>query len=449
MMMRRPVLYPMVTEIGKFIFLLTRQFKAHAFLSLLSVAYFTGLATGMDPVQVNQIVAKGFGGTVERIGIMIVAGAIIGVALARSGAVYVIAETILKVSGEKRPALAMSVMGYFVSIPIFCDAAFILLSSLIKSLAKRTGVSATTIAVAFSTGLYATYTLVPPTPGPVAALNVLGADIGVVLTIGLLAAIPAAAVGYFWAIRYTGRFDHTEADAAVSHEELIALYPKLPGVLTSFMPIFVPMLLIALKSIANLPGTPFGKGCFKLLLDFAGEPMVALLLGMGSCLFLVKEISEEDFSDWINQGIKDAAPIVLIIAASGALANILTAVGIGDYLGRNLLQYNLGIFLPFIIAAALKTLQGSSLVALITTSTVMFPLLNTLGLGGPVGAALTTIAIGAGSMMVSHVNDPYFWIVTQFSGLKADVTCKTLTIATFLMGMTSMATVWLLALLLL
>lgn len=427
-----------------FMFVLLRRFKVQAFLALLAAAFLAGLAAGLDLVQVSQIVAKGFGGTAERIGIMIVAGAIIGVALERSGATYVIVEIVIKAAGERRAALALSIVGFIVAVPVFCDAGFIVLAALNKALAKRTGNPLATMTAALATSLYATNILVPPTSAPVAAAKILGADIGTMLAGGLLVAVPAAAAGYFWATRCRCRVESV-ASAAVSYEKITALYPKLPGLPASLAPVVLPLLLIALKTTANCPGYFLGKGSFKQFIDFAGEPMVALLLGVVSCLLLVSKLNTERLADWVDQGIKAAAPIVLVTGAGGALGSIFLAVGFGNYLGMVLLPQHFGIFLPFIMAAILKTIQGTSLAALITTSTIIFPILATLGLASSWGAVLVTLASGAGAMMVSHVNDPYFWIVTEFSGLSAAETAKTYTTATFIMGVTTMVIVWFLA----
>lgn len=442
-MVQGPMLLVILLAAILFIVIMISRFKVHAFLALLLSAFLVGLAAGMNPVQVTQAVAKGFGGTAERIGIVIIAGTIIGVMLERSGAALTMAETILKVVGEKRPALAMNIIGYIVSIPVFCDSGFVILASLNKSLAKRTGVSMASMAVALSTGLYATHTLVPPTPGPIAAANALKADLGMVIVVGLIVAIPVTIAGYLWAVKYASRFE-VIAESVISYEELLAKYKKLPSAAAAFAPIVLPIILIALKSVANFPSTPFGKGGLKLLLDFIGEPMVALLLGMGLCLFLVPKLNEEILSGWVGQGIKDSAAIIMITAAGGSLGALLAATKIGDYLGQSLAQMNMGIFLPFIIAAALKTAQGSSTVSLITTSTIVFPLLGSLGLASPMGAVLATMAIGCGSMIVSHANDSYFWVVSQFSNLSVDVAYKTQTMATLVQGLAGMATVWVL-----
>lgn len=292
----------------------------------------------------------------------------------------------------------MSIIGYIVSIPVFCDSGYVILSSLNKSLGKRTGVSMATMAVALSTGLYATHTLVPPTPGPIAAFkNALHADLGMVILMGLIVAIPIAGAGYLWATKFASKFE-IEDTTGKTYEELVSQFDK-PGVMVSFAPIVIPILLIALKSFANFPSLPLGNGSLKGAIDFAGEPMVSLLLGVALCLFLVPKLNEEVLSGWVGQGIADSASIIMITAAGGSLGALLAATKISDYLGQSLAQFNLGIFLPFIIAVALKTAQGSSTVALITTSTIVYPLLDSLGLGGPMGAVLATMAIGCGSIV--------------------------------------------------
>jgi len=431
------------------IVLLISRFKVHAFLSLLFAAFFVGITAGMDPVTVTQTVAKGFGGTAEKIGIVIIMGTIIGVMLERSGAALTMAEYVLRVVGQKRPVLAMSIIGYIVSIPVFCDSGYVILSSLKRSLAKRAGVSMAAMAVALSTGLYATHTLVPPTPGPIAAANALKADLGMVILVGLLVAIPVALAGYLWAIYVAAKLPVTSDNEGETYEQLLAKFKKLPSATAAFAPIVIPILLIALKSFANFPSTPFGKGIFKHSIDFFGDPMVALIVGLFLCAFLVPKLNEEVMSNWVGQGLKDSAAIIMITAAGGALGAILSASKIANYLGESLAQYNLGIFLPFVIAAALKTAQGSSTVALITTSTIVFPLLGSLGLASPMGAVLATMAVGCGAMVVSHANDSYFWVVSQFSNIPVNIAYKAQTLATLVQGIVGMAVVWILHLFLL
>ena len=443
-MVQGPMLLVILVIAIVMIVVLISKFKVHAFLSLLAASFFVGLAAGMNPVEVSKAIMKGFGGTAEKIGIVIIAGTIIGVFLEKTGAALTMAETVLKWVGPKRPALAMSIIGYITSIPVFCDSGFVILSALNKSLSKKSGVSMAVMATALSTGLYATHTLVPPTPGPIAAANNLHADLGMVIFIGLMVAIPVTIAGYLWATRFASRYE-VLAESSLSYEELLEQFKKLPTAFAAFTPLVLPIVLIALKSVANFPSLPFGNTTLKLAIDFVGEPMVALLFGLVTCLILLApKLDEEVLSDWVGQGLKDSAAIIMITAAGGSLGALLAASKIADYLGSSLAVFNLGIFLPFIIAAALKTAQGSSTVALITTSAIVYPLLGSLGLASPLGAVLATMAVGCGAMVVSHANDSYFWVVSQFSGLKVDLAYKCQTLGTLVQGVVGIAVVYVL-----
>ena len=442
-MVQGPMLLVILAVAIVMIVLLISRFKVHAFLALLAASFFVGFAAGMNPIDVTKTIMKGFGGTVERIGIVIIAGTIIGVFLEQTGAALTIAETVLKWVGAKRPALAMSIIGYITSIPVFCDSGFVILSALNKSLSKKSGVSMAVMATALSTGLYATHTLVPPTPGPIAAANNLHADLGMVIFIGLIVAIPVTIAGYLWATKFASQYD-VIAETSVSYEELLEKFKTLPSAFSAFTPLVLPIVLIGLASVANFPGKPFGDGSLKLAINFIGEPMYAVLLGFFSCFLLVPKLNEEVLSNWVGQGIKDAAAIIFITAAGGSLGALLAASKIADYLGASLAVFNLGIFLPFVIAAALKTAQGSSTVSLITTSAIIYPMLGTLGLASPTGAVLATMAVGCGAMVVSHANDSYFWVVSQFSDLKVNLAYKCQTLGTLVQGLVGIAVVYVL-----
>jgi GntP family gluconate:H+ symporter len=401
--------------------------------------------------EVINTIATGFGNTCRSIGIVILFGTIIGAMLEQSGAAVTMADTVLKVVGPKRPALAMSIIGWIVSIPVFCDSGFVILSSLNKSLSKRSGVSMATMAIALSTGLYATHTLVPPTPGPIAAAGNLHADLGLVIIWGIIAAIPAALAGYIYAVTAGSKLQVEDMEGQ-TFEELRAKYSRLPSALKAFSPLIVPLFLIGFNSVVNYPTVLASVGKGSALHNFAsfiGHPITALFVGMILCFFLVPKITEEVTSKWIGLGVKDGAAIIMITAAGGSLGAIIAATKVGDYIGATLAQYQLGLFLPFIISAALKTAQGSSTVALITTSTIVYPLLGSLGLDSQLGAVLATLAIGCGAMVVSHANDSYFWVVTQFSNMKVNTAYKAQTVATFIEGVVGIAGVWLISLIIL
>ncbi|WP_203248832.1 GntP family permease [Sporosarcina beigongshangi] len=421
---------------------LTAVFKVHPFLSLLLGAFVVGISSGMPLLTVVESVNDGFGGLMKGIGIVIVAGTIIGVILEKSGAAYRMAEVVLRVIGEKRPQLAMSIIGYIVSIPVFCDSGFIILSSLKKALAKRAKVAIASMSVALATGLYATHTLVPPTPGPIAAAGNIGAEnyLGTIILIGLFVAIPAVIVGYLWAVKVASKIEVPEdlEEGGLDYEEIVKSFGKMPSTFKAFLPIVLPIVLIGIGSIAALTGEDTG---FINFLRFLGAPSVALLFGVLAAFLLLPKFDEETLSGWIGEGIKEAAPILLITGAGGAFGKVISNSGVADLIANMNMDALAGgalfLLIPFIIAAALKTAQGSSTASLVITSTLVAPLLPVMGIEGAVPLALVVMAIGAGAMTVSHVNDSFFWVVTEFSGMKVTDAYKAQTIATLLQGVTT------------
>jgi len=427
-----------------FIIFATAKMKMHPFLVLLLASYGVGFMSGMPASEIVKVITSGFGDIMGYIGIVIILGTIIGVILEKSGAAIKLAEVVVKVLGRKNPSLAMGVIGYIVSIPVFCDSAFVILSSLKRSLIQKTGKSAVAMSIALSTGLYATHTLVPPTPGPIAAAGNLGItdQLGMVILCGLFVAAIAMLTGYWWA-GYSGRKYQSGEDNPLEMELDKGKYQRLPTAFLSMLPIFFPILLIAVRSVILM--SPLGKdNFFYELINFAGDPVNALFLGLFSSFFLIKEKSSKEITGWVGEGIQSAASILIITGAGGAFGAMLKATHIGDTLGELLSGYQLGIFLPFIIAAALKTAQGSSTVSLVTTSALVAPLLAGLGLDSATGKVLTVMAIGAGAMTVSHANDSFFWVVTQFSKMDVATGYKTHTLATLFQGIVSMITVYIL-----
>lgn len=428
--------------------LLTAVFKVHPFLSLLLGAFFVGITSGMPLLTVVENVNDGFGGLMKGIGIVIVAGTIIGVILEKSGAAYRMAEVVLRVIGEKRPQLAMSIIGYIVSIPVFCDSGFIILSSLKKALAKRAKVAIASMSVALATGLYATHTLVPPTPGPIAAAGNIGAEnyLGTIILIGLFVAIPAVIVGYLWAVKVASKIEVPEdtEEGGLDYEDIVKSFGKMPSTFKAFLPIVLPIVLIGLGSVAALTGEDTG---FINFLRFLGAPSVALLFGVLAAFLLLPKFDEETLSGWIGEGLKEAAPILLITGAGGAFGKVISNSGVADLIANMDMDALAGgalfLLIPFIIAAALKTAQGSSTASLVITSTLVAPLLPAMGIEGAVPLALVVMAIGAGAMTVSHVNDSFFWVVTEFSGMTVTDAYKAQTVATLLQGVTQKAKLFL------
>jgi GntP family gluconate:H+ symporter len=429
-----------------FIILGTTKFKMHPFIVLLLASYLAGAMAGLPIENIAATIATGFGNIMAYIGIVIILGTIIGTILEKSNAAIKLAEIVLKVVGKRFPGLAMAIIGYLVSIPVFCDSAFVILSSIRKSLVAKTGKSSVALSLALAAGLYATHTFVPPTPGPIAAAGNLGLEnqLGQVILFGLGVAAFAMLAGYLWASFIGPKHKTNEEQKPIKESDLSAI--KLPSGINALLPILVPIVLIAFRSIATYPTKPFGDGLFFTFLNFMGQPINALLAGFLFSLLLFPKFNKETLTGWIGDGISAAAPILLITGAGGAFGTILKETQIGDSLGNLLAGYELGIFLPFIIAAAFKTAQGSSTVALVATSALIAPLLSSIGLVSLNGKVLAVMATGAGAMTISHANDSFFWVVTQFSGMDVKTGYRTQTLATLIQGISSMLLIYLLSL---
>nr|WP_286669120.1 GntP family permease [Fodinibius salicampi] len=438
-----------------FIVYSTAKVKLHPFLALLLACFGVGLLSGLPADETITAITEGFGGTLGSIGIVIAAGTIIGSLLEKSGGTIVIANLIIGWLGKARSALAMSITGAIVSIPVYCDSGFVILSSLNRSLASKTKQSLALYAVALSMGLYATHVFVPPTPGPIAAAGTLNADIGTVILLGITVTIPVIFVTYLFAFTMGNRIYIDPDDMPTADKENMSSFHKtvddanLPGTTAALLPILIPMLLIAFGSIADLPAEPFGDGWITAAILFLGDPNTALIIGVLLAFGTVPKRGPEVYGDWVGKGLKSAGVIILITGAGGAFGNVLRATDIGSFLGESLAAWNLGILLPFIIAAALKTAQGSSTVSIITTASIIVPMLPAIGLAEGLAPALVTLAIGAGAMTVSHANDSYFWVVSQFSGMDVTQAYRLQTLGSAVAGVTGITVVFILSLFLL
>jgi GntP family gluconate:H+ symporter len=432
----------------------TVRWRVHAFLALTGAAFVFGLAAfalnGAPPLVDGRsvagapadglltVMAKGFGGTLTSIGLVILLGTIIGYVLEKTGGAFVLAETLLRAVGRRRAPLAIGLAGYAIGIPVFCDSGFIVLAALARAVAADAGFPVSTMATSLSMGLYSTHVMVPPTPGPLAAAGSLGADVGRVMGLGLLVALPAALAGVAFAMRAGRRL--APAPAVVPGPVGAPAAPAMPppSAARAWLPILIPVALIAIASVAALPSHPFGARAAGVL-AFAGHPIVALTVGVALALRCVTRWEAGLLDTWIGAAVKDAALILVITGAGGALGAVIRATGLGDFLGATLARHPMGLLLPFLVAATIKTAQGSSTVAIVTSAGILGPLLPGLGWTGPTARALAVLAVGAGSMVVSHANDSYFWVVGQFSGMDAGTTWRTHTAASLVSGLTALA----------
>lgn len=423
------------------IIILTTKLKVHAFLALFIISILYGIFAGMPYTDIIVSINEGFGGTLGKIGLIIVLGVIIGAFLENTGGAFAIAEKVLKIIGSKRVPTAMGIIGYIVSIPVFADSGFMLLHPLNKSLSKKAKISIAGPAIALGLGLMASHTMVPPTPGPIAAAGILDADLGLVIAFGFPTSIVALIVGIIFAKKYASKtYIEPEVDNALVGEKEIK---DSPSALKSSIPILVPIVLIVLKSVLNPTRTGLDNG-FIDFINFVGEPVISLLIGILLCLLLPKKLNYDMLSStgWVGKAIKDAASIILITGAGGIFGKILQNSGIADILGQTLTEYNMGIFLPFVLAAAIKTAQGSSTVALVTAASIIMPMMSSLGFDSEIQKALVVIVIGAGSAVVSHANDSFFWVVTQMSGMNVKTGYRLFSLGSGLLGLTGAITVF-------
>ena len=442
------------------------KFKVHPFLALMSISLVLAVVAGIDLSKIPAMIGVGFSGTFKSIGIVIIFGTIIGTVLEKTGAALKLADMVVKLVGQRRPELAMLIMGWVVGIPVFCDSGFVVLNSIREALYKKISASPVAMSVALSGGLYASHVFIPPTPGPIAAAGTLGlgGNLLLVIIMGTVVSVPVLVAVYFFSksIAKSVTISDKEADATItaSYEELLKKFGKLPSGFSSLAPIIMPIIFMAVGSVIDVlakQGMLDKAALLPKIFLFLGNPIIALAIGVIFCVFLLAETKKmREFDHITNESLKIAGPILFITAAGGVLGNVITEAGFVNFIKENASTIKaIGIFFPFIISAVLKTAQGSSTVAIITTASIMGAfsdgnsLMHILGFTSEISAALCVMAIASGAMCVSHANDSYFWVVTNFSKMTADQGYRTQTAMTFIMGVVGMISVYILSLVLL
>lgn len=409
----------------------TSTLKLKPFVVLLVGASALGFLLQLPLLEIVQTIIIGFGNTIKNIGLLIVFGTLIGTALEQSGGAQALANGLLRFLHKLPLPLAISCIGYVVSIPVFCDAAFVILAQLNKSLAQKTKTSLVGLSVALSTGLFAPHVLIPPTPGPLAAaanlnltqlssLIVTGGIIGFILII----------IGGCYALYVSKKYPYIEKTTSVTIKQK-NLYTRLPSFGAALLPILLPLFLMCLG--AFLPKNILSEN-LNSMISLVSHPAGALGIGLIFALLLALPKGKTGINLSLKKGIKQAVPILLITAMGGALGKMIGHISLEKQLADISQLESLGLLVPFLIAAFLKTAQGSSTVAIITAASIIFPLLPLLELNSEMGKVWVIMAIGTGAMTVSHANDSYFWIVSQMSGMDVKTAYKTHTIGTLIQG---------------
>lgn len=405
-----------------FLMLMILKTKIHTFLALIITAVFVGIAGGMPQDMVISAISSGFGSTLGSIGIIIGFGVMMGQIFEATGAAKTMANTFIKKLGVNKEEEALAITGFLVSIPIYCDSGFVILSSLIKAISKASKKSIVSLAVCLAGGLVITHSLVPPTPGPVGAAGIFGANVGLVIIYGMIIAIPMlfAVLAYGkWLGKKIYQIPGEDGEwiRPASMESIdmaeVKLDEDLPSAAKSFMPIVIPIILILLATVSKALGV---TGQANALFQFFGTPIVAVAIGLLLAIFtLASHMERKEVIKVMEIGIESAGIIILITGAGGALGQVLRDSGVGNYIAEIIKDLNLPhILLPFIIATIIRFIQGSGTVAMLTAASITAPIMASLN----VNPVMATLSACVGSLFFSYFNDSFFNVVNRTIGIE-------------------------------
>lgn len=423
----------------------TLKYKIDPFIMLLLAAIFSGIFFGIPLASLINIISNGFGQTLSSIGIVIVLGAVIGVFLEKSNGINQIVSSLLKLFGKNNAGLALNFIGFITAIPVFCDAAFVILSAVPKALAKKTGFSLGFFGVALASGLYAAHVFIPPTPGPLAAAAILEVPLSEVLWYGLVVSIPVSLSGYFYASFFKNKqiFVSNEIinsnSFSFENKDKLSSNNKSGNGFVSFLPILVPILFISISSFYKLNTSQFFS--LSQLIQFFGNPIVATFIGVLVSFMISYKIPKETKASWVSLALKQAGVIILITVAGGSFSAVLKTLDFSSLISFNNNTPYSGLLIAFVFAAIIKSAQGSSTVSILTTAAFMVPIISSVGLDTSLGRLMTVLSIGAGAMTISHVNDSYFWVVTKSLNLSVKQALIRYSLATLFQGITGIIVV--------
>lgn len=390
--------------------------KLQPFISFLLVSLGLGLASGLSTGDTISAIQKGIGGTLGAIIPIIILGAMIGKMVAKSQATTVIADWLVDVLGHKNLPFAFMIIGFIVGLPLFFSVAFLLMAPLVLSTAQRHNLPVVYLGIPMLASLSITQGFLPPHPAPYYLVTHLpGADMGVTLGLGIMISIPAMlASGWL--------FGKTLKNIPASPMSFVEppTTAKAPSLGASLFVLLLPVGLIAVQS--------FAKNLQNPLFEFVGEPIVALLISLGAAIYLLglnRGISWSELQGWLLESIKDISPLMLTFGGAGAFKEILQAMNVGDEILKLTLQSTLDpLIIAWMIAGVLRIVTGSSTVAGITTAGLILPILAASG----TNPNLMALSIGAGSMVLSHVNDAGFWLYKEYFGVSIKDSLRSWTI---------------------
>ena len=424
----------MIISIISFIglFYLSYKFKIRPFLTLLLASFLSGILLKIGITETLYLIFKGFFNIVILIGPIIITGSLLGKFLNETGTSRKMVNTFISSLGIKNTPISLNIIGFIISIPVFCDAAFILMSSIVKDLSKITKKNIIFLSICLATGLYSAHVFVPPTPGPIAASAIIGADIGLLFIIGIIVGLIVSLSGYFW-LRFLFKKEfklnlkQINSNEVVSNKNII-----------SFLPVFFPILLISASTIIKYPELDIKQSQFIRIIEVIGNPETALLIGFLMTLIFVKRDNVKDTPQWLIKSLTNSFEILLITGAGGAIGYIIRESGVINDLSLSNVSGLASILSIFFIAALVKTIQGSSTVAIVTTCAITAPLIQSIGMTSELEKVILIISIGSGAMTISHINDSYFWVVSKYSNIEMNDVLKFFSTATLIQALTGL-----------
>lgn len=420
--------------------LLTTRYKLPPFFALLIACFILSAGLQFSSATALAAVQQGFGDVLKSLGLIVVLGTTLGALLQHTGSTNAMSQYLLKLVGRKRAGFAVNLTGFIVGMPMFCGAGYSVLQGLNKTIAKQTGASVVLLTASLATSLYSVHCLLPPHPGAAAAVGIIGANIGIVVLLGLPVAFCAMLAAYAWIIYSSKKFPYRQEKADEPNEQAAVFVPAWKA----FLPVVAPVALIAAGSFLPNGKQPTNVG--GTFLQILSHPVVALSTGIAIAILVKRRWDKKSLGDVLLDGTENAGGTLIIIGAGGSFGAVIAAAKLGDGIGGSAALGGLGLLAPFLISAFLKTAQGSSTVAAITAAAIVQPLLPALHLSTPEQKALCILAMGAGSMAVSHANDAYFWLVEKLSGLDTKAMLSVYSVATAVMGFAAFFVIYLLSL---
>ena len=421
------------------LFLLITRFHWHVFIALLAPIVLFALIPGIDRTAFIDAFEHGFGRTIQSIAVVIVLGSLLAEALKHTGGIERITLSMIRLVGEQRMPLALTLSGFVIGLAIFSDVGYVILNPLVHSAALKSGLNMSVMATGLVGAMQLTHAMVPPTPGPLAAVALVGADVGRVILYGGLVTLVASLAGWVYATVAGPYIESPPSEEFVGQSFTErGRESELPSTWRAYAPILIPLSLIAGQSVAAL-ALP-AEHPINLAMLYLGWPVVALGIGV---LLAYRNTSAGQAKDrtgkWVEDALRASAMIIMVTGLGGALSQILRETPAVDAIANGVAATGLpAIFLPFVLGVAGNMITGSTTVGVITAASVAAPMMDTLGLS----PEATMLAGAAGSMIIKYVNSSYFWVCTSLSRMSLKAALLSYGGVTLVNGVTAMAAVY-------